>query len=238
MIWADFFPYVLPAVPNCPDPVLEHHVRLAAIEFCRRTLCWQQILDPIEGETGAVAYRLTEDGDYRITEDGAMLTTEGGGGPVVDGVATEFDMVIPEGAEVVKVLSVAVNGDDVTVVEGSRGVQLTRRGVSADFAYTRDRRKLVIRPAPRAGSRIDVEAALKPSLDAVEFPDELFDQYVQDIAHGALAGLMLVPGQDWSNPTMAAIHQDSFDDRIGTVAAQVERGFGRSKRRGVVAHWF
>lgn len=47
MLWNEFFPYVLPNVIGCPIPIAEQHVRLAAIEFCRRTGCWQKTLDPV-----------------------------------------------------------------------------------------------------------------------------------------------------------------------------------------------
>jgi hypothetical protein len=45
MIWADFQPYVMPYVIGCPLPVMEHHARLAAIEFCRRTAALSTTLD-------------------------------------------------------------------------------------------------------------------------------------------------------------------------------------------------
>ena len=48
MIWSDFYSWVLPSVPGCPNPTLDLHIRQAAIEFCRRTLCWVRTLDPVE----------------------------------------------------------------------------------------------------------------------------------------------------------------------------------------------
>lgn len=46
MLWRDFQPYVMPYVIGCPLPVLEHHARLTAIDWCRKTLCLQRTLDP------------------------------------------------------------------------------------------------------------------------------------------------------------------------------------------------
>lgn len=46
MLWRDFEPYVLPYVIGCPLPVLEHHARLTAIDWCRKTLCMTRELDP------------------------------------------------------------------------------------------------------------------------------------------------------------------------------------------------
>lgn len=45
MIWSDFGPYVLPYVIGCPDPLMNQHARTVTIEFCRRTLCYQRLLD-------------------------------------------------------------------------------------------------------------------------------------------------------------------------------------------------
>lgn len=41
----DFHPYVIPHVPNLPLPTVEHHLRMAAEEFFRKTHAWQQALD-------------------------------------------------------------------------------------------------------------------------------------------------------------------------------------------------
>ncbi len=48
MKWSDFGPYVLPHVIGCPDPTMEQHVRLAAIEFLRRTMAWREVLDAVQ----------------------------------------------------------------------------------------------------------------------------------------------------------------------------------------------
>jgi hypothetical protein len=47
MLWSDFSPYVLPFVIGAPEPLMALHVRLAAIEFCRRTLCHTRTLEPV-----------------------------------------------------------------------------------------------------------------------------------------------------------------------------------------------
>lgn len=54
----DLAPFVLPSVPGCPDPTLLHHLRQAAIEFCGKTLVWQQELDPIDSVSATDSYPL------------------------------------------------------------------------------------------------------------------------------------------------------------------------------------
>lgn len=50
MKWSDFGPYVLPYVIGCPDPTMEMHARLAAIEFFRRTLSWREVLEAVQAD--------------------------------------------------------------------------------------------------------------------------------------------------------------------------------------------
>lgn len=45
---------VRPHIPQAPDYMAAHHLRLAAIEFCERTKCWRHIVtkpDHLAGET-------------------------------------------------------------------------------------------------------------------------------------------------------------------------------------------
>lgn len=55
MKWSDFERYVMPYVIGCPLPVMEAHVRDAAIEFMQETKCWVRTLDPeLTGTTAEV----------------------------------------------------------------------------------------------------------------------------------------------------------------------------------------
>lgn len=62
MQWLDFQPYVMPYVVGCPLPTLEHHARLVAQEWCKKTLCFTRTLDPVltDGTPLVEMYPLTE----------------------------------------------------------------------------------------------------------------------------------------------------------------------------------
>lgn len=47
MKWSDFAPLVMPYAIGCPMPVLEHHAKMVSIEWCKKTMCWQESLDPV-----------------------------------------------------------------------------------------------------------------------------------------------------------------------------------------------
>lgn len=54
----DFLPFVLPYVPGCADQVALHHLKLASVEFCSRTLVWQEELDPVTANGTATEFTL------------------------------------------------------------------------------------------------------------------------------------------------------------------------------------
>lgn len=65
MSWSRFYPYVLPSVPTCPEPTADHHIRLAAIEFCDRTHVWAETLDTIDVD-GSESYALNFDQEAEL----------------------------------------------------------------------------------------------------------------------------------------------------------------------------
>lgn len=82
MLWSEFSPYVLPYVSGAPDPLIAHHVRLAAIDFCRRTSCYQASLDPIASD-GTVLVEIEADTGLQIIKIKAVAVN-GKDYPLVD----------------------------------------------------------------------------------------------------------------------------------------------------------
>lgn len=56
--WSTFFPDVLPAVVGLglPEPTIEHQIKRAAQEFCRRTRAWRVTLDPVFTSSNGLSY--------------------------------------------------------------------------------------------------------------------------------------------------------------------------------------
>lgn len=208
MIWDDFAPYVLPYAPGCPDATMEHHVRQAAIDFCRATFVWQANLTAIPG----------------------------------DGASTVFAMAMPAGALACKLLAVTINVTGVAprpadLVTPEEGAERIRDGDLRPCAFTGDLAGLVVWPAQPTTASIVPTVALKPSQAAATFPDVLFSQHANDIACGALASLLSLPRQEWTDMQAAAIKAAYFSDRKATIARTVERGASKSGRRSAL-RWF
>lgn len=58
MIWEDFFGFVLPHVPACPEATATHNIREAARSFATRTRLWQEEAPAIPSVAGVGAYTL------------------------------------------------------------------------------------------------------------------------------------------------------------------------------------
>jgi hypothetical protein len=52
MTFEDWYPFVLPHAPQCPEDTADHHLRLACIRFCSRTNVWVEELAPIVADGG------------------------------------------------------------------------------------------------------------------------------------------------------------------------------------------
>jgi len=83
MQWSEFNPYVAPYVIGCPDPLIEQHARLAAIEFCRRTSCWQKTLDPVVTDGVSNLVELENETGLQIIKIKAV-SVDGRSHPVTD----------------------------------------------------------------------------------------------------------------------------------------------------------
>jgi hypothetical protein len=201
--FADLYRLVLPFAKGASDPAMDNALRNAAIEFCQRTRVWQAMATPVS----AVAEQST------------------------------YDIPAPENAAVVKVLSMS---HDKCPVEPKSADELDM--LNADWnaltgkpAYftqmTPGEVILVPMPDTTGVNNVQMRVAYKPTIDAADLPDVLGEHYARDIAHGALAQLLLEPGERYLNPTMAAAYASMFENRIIEVNIQVSKAFSRAPVR-------
>jgi hypothetical protein len=73
--------------------------------------------------------------------------------------------------------------------------------------------------------------ALKPTRASTSFPTLLYERYVETIAHGAKARVMLIPKKPYSDPAMGAYHQQMFNGLVAEARIRVARGNTRGPLR-------
>jgi hypothetical protein len=146
----------------------------------------------------------------------------------------DYALQLGDGEELVRVLAATVAGREVDVLRGSAGRAAMRQRRSRGFIYmATGQLSFTVNPVPGADDiEIVTDIAVKPALAAQEWPDDLA-QYIDDIAHGAIATLCLLPKCDWTDNNLAAAQGGLFEGRIDAVKRDVERGYGRSKRPAV-----
>lgn len=72
-----------------------------------------------------------------------------------------------------------------------------------------------VRVVPHQHGRLKVWLRLKPSEEADQLPDFIAAQHRNLIGWGALAGILMLPNQTFSDPNRATYFQGKFDQGIG-----------------------
>lgn len=181
----EFLPKVLPLCPGCPEPVAFEHIRNAAIAFCEETKLWRY-------------------------EDAFELSGE-----------PEF-VCVPAGAVIHDIERVDFNGrrlEPASVLwldekyPDWRSDNLWAADEPSYFTQLEpDTIRLV--PLPTTGTA-KVYLRLKPSEDAEQLPDFIASQHRNLIGWGAVAGILMLPNQSFTDPNRATYYQAKFDQGLG-----------------------
>jgi hypothetical protein len=84
---------------------------------------------------------------------------------------------------------------------------------------------------PRTTGTLSLSVFLKPAEDADQLPDFLAQHYRRIIADGALAEILMTPGQPFTAPDRAQFYSMRFESRLGGLVAQSITGQQRAKLR-------
>lgn len=84
---------------------------------------------------------------------------------------------------------------------------------------------------PFEAEDIKIYVRLKPSQDATELPDFLFSRYLSTIQAGALAKILLLPGQPFMSPELAGAFGQKFYADLDRLSDKQITGQQRAPRR-------
>ena len=85
-----------------------------------------------------------------------------------------------------------------------------------------------IKVVPSMSGMVTLTMLLKPTNNAQELPDFIFDQYARTIADGALAEILMIPGQPYTNPQGGAMYSQRFQQRLDSIQVQWLKGQQRA----------
>lgn len=162
----------------------------------------------------------------------------------VDVVAGEavYDMEVPTGASVTKVLSVELMGERLepqSIDWLNRVAPAWRSTQGLPVWYTQTHaQQVMLAPLPQGDMPAGLTAtlALMPSQMATTFPQWIADQYLYVLADGALAKLMLMPGRPWTDMAGGADRRMRFEAGVANARAAAVTDLGRVPMRVRTQH--
>lgn len=191
-----FFPRLLPSVLGCPEPLAQQALLDSAIEFCGRSLAVTTMLD-------------------------AVTVTAGN---------ASFVVPTPADTTIAQVLNLWFDGRQIDSSPYSESTDAIAPAGEPRYFYGQDINEvfnITLMPAPdrTVAGGVVMRAALKPTRTAAQVHNILFERYAPAIIDGALAILMSINDQPFSNEQKAMVLSSSA--RAKANAARTDALYGR-----------
>lgn len=207
--YSDLIDDVLPSLAADPsDPVTEHAIKRACIEFCNGSWIWKHLPDPIDVAAGEAYYDL-----------------EAPAGADISAVMDAAHDNVPLGAKSVAWLDAQLPG------------WRTSRAVPKYYTQI-DTEQVILASMPDSNiaSGLTLTLALQPSQSATGLPKWIFNQFLYTLADGAIARLMLMPGKPWTDLVNGADRRKNFEAGIANARSSALAALGRAAQRGTSQH--
>lgn len=194
---------ILPRAVGCPNVVAEQQAKLAVIEFCEFTKAWRQTISmamttnprALLAPFGAAIHQITE-----ATFNGRKLHP-----------------VLMEDARLPALGEEPAEGQPRTMTQIEAGTIILD-----PFQAGTLKAVVVLKPRGGQGFGIDPEYPLRDGFCIA--PAALIASYSEALANGALARILTLPNQPFTDPAMAAYYRSEFERVKGEVQRAVYRG--------------
>lgn len=193
---------VRPNAPTAPEDLMVNALRQAAIQFCDETHYWLYDHDPITTLADIATY------DLDAPCDGIVCRV----------VQAHFE------SRLMKPVSL----DQIAQIYGTRWEAAT----GDPMYYLQDNyRELIVVPCPteRTANAIRLRLAVKPSQASEDIDTDVYDQWGEVLAHGALARIYGVPGQMYSDEGQSAKYWAMFTHGVGRGKIERNRSLTRNR---------
>ena len=198
---ADFYQYVSPDLPGCPDETLRRAIIQSVQHLCRKAHIWRELQDRIPLINGVREYEPDAPIGARIINIEEVFC----GARTLDPVTLS---------------SLKWKMPDWQTAESSEPVF---------YMGANDWGVINIYPLPRnpTGS-ITLRAEFEPLMAATSLPDEIMHRYQDEIEAGAKARCMIMAKTVWSDPVMAEHWRQRFESAVADAAIKMllERNSG------------
>lgn len=211
VLYEVFLVEVMPYMQNVPAVVATQAIKNACIEFCTETRYLQYNLDPIPAVASTSEYDLDADDGY----------------VVVDVMQAWFGttLLVPKSTEQ---LSQIYRNTDWRTITGN------------PYYFFRERETqvtLIPKPQKTEANKINVRVAVAPTRSSTTVDSEIYERFLEKIAHGARARLYNTAGQLYYDPKLAQLYTKQFNDDMAEVRTRVYKGLTRSSVNVEFQRW-
>ncbi len=207
--YSDLVTEVLPVLAADPsDPVTEHAIKRAAIEFIGKSWVWRDLPDAIDVTQGEAAY----------------------------------DLEPPQGADISMVVTAILDGtplDPTTPEWLDQNVRdwRTEQDTPRYFAQVDTEQVILAKvPSSTVTAGLVLTVAVQPSVNSTGIPKWIASKYLDEITSGALARLLLMPGQPWTDMALGKDHEGKFKAGIANARADIVAGLNSAPTRTSSQH--
>lgn len=206
-----WFPEVVPAAKECPDPIIIRHLADTCRDFCRRTMLWTEELTPIDVVANQAEYALVH------------ATAE-----IVGGDRATF-----AGKTIKAVSETALDEDDTQTDEDAWRTQTTDIPERFFVNIDKELRLVYIPDADLVGGLV-AWVNLQPLIAATQVPGFIWENFKDMITDGAKSRLLSILDMPWSDMKLAVGFGQSYEYQMIAARQKKFTGFQRFKTRDIV----
>lgn len=197
-----FIPDIAVECSGASNPLILSVVRTAVIEFCRKSLYWQEETDPVTTVAGVAEYELYAPTGRQIVQ--IMSINLDGGGTLPPLTLEQVERALPQWR--------------------------TAQGDPAGFVATNPE-TFRLTPVPDTAGTLNATVAYAPTRTGGVVPDAIYDQHFEVIKHGTLARLKAMMGHTFYDPQAAIYYTGRFNAGVNAAAVERNKGFSRANLR-------
>jgi len=144
----------------------------------------------------------------------------------------EYDLDADGNVEVEDVLSVVLEGQALERID-FRHVPHERRSEVGDPTkyWLHADQTIRVFPVPDRRTTMSVAAVLKPRRNGTGVDDWIYETWADVLVSGTIAQLAMIPGKDWSDINLAAMHKALFERAIVNTRIRASRGISMLVRQ-------
>ena len=209
--WSVLFPDLLPQLPGCPLPMVEHEIRRAAQRLLTESRGWKvtQAAIAVAAATESVALTPSDATQQLVRVEDVWYD-----GVPMDPTTAE-DLLDDHGDN-----WQADTGTPAEYLQDTPGV-------------------LRLYPIPSADATTGITSRLSvaPGETSTGLPDELMIEHRQALIHGALGNLMLYKDKPWTDTQLGPVHVAKFQSAIDAANYKAALAHGRNSRIASRPKW-